>query len=469
MNVLFIVGNADNIEQGARDEIDDITRAGFGIFNFYKAKASECDSYSSLLDLAKAKEWDIIHYVGHATEDGLLLSSRKVVNTEKGAIPVAGDVLDRERFSIVCKSAKAKFVFLNSCTTSILAQHIVDNGVQVAISYATPVFNSVARDVAKTFYDSFASKNFEYEAIRKAFDSAKLIANGRLIWHTDGAFLEPLLMRLSQRMDKMDEERTTVFNRFENILKDIDSKFDQAINQTSTLISSLTKSWKFTRNILLAILAIICIVFALFVVNKLVFGQTVPPITPSPTKVVAGATATFTAIPDTSTPSPTKDIGKPTVRPKSTDTPTRTPTDTRVPTETNTDTPMRTPTDTRVPTETNTDTPTRTPTDTRVPTETNTETPTRTPTDTKTDTPTRTPTDTRTPKATDTRTPTDTQTPTDTVTPVATKIPSATDTPQPTETATIEATVSLPTVTVTPIPIPTITLNPCQNQQSRSD
>lgn len=431
MNVLFIIGNIDNIEQIARDEIDDITRAGFGIFNFYKAKASECDSYSSLLDVAKSKPWDIIHYVGHANEDGLLLASREVINTEKGALPIAGDVLDRERFSIVCKSAKAKFVFLNSCATSILAQHIVDNGVQVAISYATPIFNSVARDVAKTFYDSFASKNFEYEAIRKAFDSAKLIANGRLIWHTDGAFLEPLLMRLSQRMDKMDEERTTVFNRFENILKDIDSKFDQAINQASTLISSLTKSWKFTRNILLTILAIICILFAVFMVNKLVFGQTVPPVTPSPTKVIAGTTATFTAVPETSTPLPTKDIGRPTVRPKNTDTPTRTPTDTMVPTETNTDTPTRTPTDTRIPTETNTETPTRTPTDTR------------------------------TPKATDTRTPTDTQAPTDTVTPVATKVPSMTDTPQPTETATVEATVSLPTVTDTPIPLPTTTLNPC--------
>ncbi len=419
MNVLFIIGNIDNIEQIAHDEIDDITRAGFGIFNFYKAKASECDSYSSLLDVAKSKPWDIIHYVGHATEDGLLLASKEVVNTEKGAFPVAGDVLDRERFSIVCKSAKAKFVFLNSCATSILAQHIVDNGVQVAISYATPIFNSVARDVAKTFYDSFASKNFEYEAIRKAFDSAKLIANGRLIWHTDGAFLEPLLMRLSQRMDKMDEERTTVFNRFENILKDIDSKFDQAINQTSTLISSLTKSWKFTRNILLTILAIICILFAVFMVNKLVFGQTVPPITPSPTKIVAGATATFTAIHDTSTPLPTKDIGKPTVRPTDTETPTRTPTDTRVSTDT------------------------------------------RTPTETNTDTPTRTPTDTRTPKATDTRTPTDTQTPTDTVTPIATEVPSTTDTPQPTETATVEATAVPPTVTDTPIPLPTVTLNPC--------
>lgn len=421
MNVLFIVGNIDNTEQIAREEIDDITRAGFGIFNFYKAKASECDSYSSLLDVAKSKQWDIIHYVGHANEDGLLLTGREMINTEKGPIPVSDGLLDRERFSIVCKSAKAKFVFLNSCATSILAQHIVDNGVQVAISYATPIFNSVARDVAKTFYDSFASKNFEYEAIRKAFDSAKLIANGRLIWHTDGAFLEPLLMRLSQRMDKMDDERTTVFNRFENILKDIDSKFDSAINQTSTLISSLTKSWKFTRNILLAILAIICILFAVFMVNKLVFGQTVPPITPSPTKVIAGATATFTAIPDTSTPTPTKDIGKPTVKPTDTETPTRTPTETRVPTDT------------------------------------------RTPTETNTDTPTRTPTDTRTPKATNTRTPTDTRTPTstDTVTPIATEVPSATDTPQPTKTATVEATAVLPTVTDTPIPLPTVTLNPC--------
>ena len=136
-----------------------------------------------IMQVIRNREFDIIHFAGHADKDGLQIS-----NNEKIEAPTLVQI---------ARSVKASLVFLNGCETTEIGQVLVDEHVPAAICTLRRVEGMVARETAQVFYKALAQTG----DIRAAYNMSKPPIKGGYTLLTNGlndASMSDILEKLAE-------------------------------------------------------------------------------------------------------------------------------------------------------------------------------------------------------------------------------------------------------------------------------
>ena len=93
-----------------------------------------------IYDAAAGGSFEVVHFVSHGSTAGVLLSD--------------GDVLSMEQISAVCRIAKARLLFLNSCNMGKIAAYATRHGVDFAIFAVEDIADEEAWTIPIAFYRS---------------------------------------------------------------------------------------------------------------------------------------------------------------------------------------------------------------------------------------------------------------------------------------------------------------------------
>lgn len=172
--ILVIPGNAD----GAGVKLSLNTEIAL-LANLSNAKGKHLeveivlDTETSELDLVRklvnqTEPYDCLHFLGHSSQGSFVLAN--------------GQLLTPAKMHSLFIDGQCKVAFLNACSTATLGQYLVNNGVQLAVCYATDVLDSQAILVAVRFYSALSRMDLPYSGgLRRAFDVSKP-DDGTLLW-----------------------------------------------------------------------------------------------------------------------------------------------------------------------------------------------------------------------------------------------------------------------------------------------
>lgn len=93
-----------------------------------------------IYDAAVIETFDVVHFASHGSVAGILLSD--------------GDVLSAEQVSAICRLAKARLLFLNSCNMGKVAAYATRHGVDFAIFAIEDIVDEGAWTIPIAFYRS---------------------------------------------------------------------------------------------------------------------------------------------------------------------------------------------------------------------------------------------------------------------------------------------------------------------------
>lgn len=133
-----------------------------------------------LFQVIRNREFDIIHYAGHATREGILLSD---------------GIFDAASIVQVARACGATLVFLNGCETAEIGQFLVDEHVGVALCTLRGINDALARETAQLFYQALARTG----DVRAAYNMSKPPVKGGYTMLTNGhddRSLAPILEKL---------------------------------------------------------------------------------------------------------------------------------------------------------------------------------------------------------------------------------------------------------------------------------
>lgn len=135
-----------------------------------------------VFQVIRNRQFDIIHYAGHASREGITLSD---------------GVLDGPSLVQIAKGCGTDMLFLNGCDTVELGQMLVDEHVPIVICTLRSVNDVMARETAQLFYKAFAQTG----DARASYNMSKPPVKGGYTLLTNGGAndqsLAPILERLA--------------------------------------------------------------------------------------------------------------------------------------------------------------------------------------------------------------------------------------------------------------------------------
>ena len=139
----------------------------------------DCDIVSGdvplcrLMNRIDRQRYDIIHFVTHGSDAGVLLSD---------GIMAPSDMLQ------LAHHTRVKLVFLNACSSTMPGQFLVDNGVPAAIVQNRAVNDKDAMHTATYFYAELTVNSSD---LRGAYDAVNR-HDGTLSWLSNGNYRDML-------------------------------------------------------------------------------------------------------------------------------------------------------------------------------------------------------------------------------------------------------------------------------------
>lgn len=177
MRVLLVLPDVDGLN--LEHEAEWISRS------FHTEILKGSVSIASLFEYIIGRQFDIVHFGGHGTDDGIALSGSALT------------MFDIER---IARAVGAQLVYLNSCSSARLAQFAIDQGVPAVIATTADVPDSQAWSIATSFYQALLVHGDLYTA----FEVAKP-RDGTLSFYSDGQVISKHIRPL---FDKMEEFET---------------------------------------------------------------------------------------------------------------------------------------------------------------------------------------------------------------------------------------------------------------------
>lgn len=216
--------------------------------------------------------YDGLHFLGHADSDAFTLAN--------------GDRLTGTRLLQLCTDARAKFVFLNACTTAKLAQYLVNRKLAAAVAYATEVLDRDAILAAVRFYNALARAHDPFrDGLRTAYQAAAP-DDGTLLWLTNGQYIQEIIAPIIARLDALTTSTTTSFTSYGTKLDSLRQEIKQHLQHFIHHQQRLTTAIKVTALIL--VLSALAISRAAGVFSRSPL-QTIPPPSPTPAATTAPA------------------------------------------------------------------------------------------------------------------------------------------------------------------------------------
>lgn len=138
-----------------------------------------------LMARAARQNYDIIHFLAHGSADGVTLSD---------------GVMAPEDIARLAKHTRARMIFLNSCSSTIPGQYLVDVGIPAVIVQNRDVADSEAIQIASYFYNELSINNGD---MKSAYGVASP-HDGTLSWLSNGNYRDPLLQEILQLSESGD-------------------------------------------------------------------------------------------------------------------------------------------------------------------------------------------------------------------------------------------------------------------------
>lgn len=132
-------------------------------------------------------QFAIMHFACHARPDGVILSK--------------GTLFDIDSILQVARMAGARLVFLNGCSTAVIGQVLVDEGVPVAIVAMREIRDDLMKQTAQAFYKHLAATGNPHEA----YSESKPASRGMYLWLADGGYQDLMIEPVLKRLDAFEE------------------------------------------------------------------------------------------------------------------------------------------------------------------------------------------------------------------------------------------------------------------------
>ena len=126
-----------------------------------------------LMTRAERQNYDIIHFLAHGSEMGVMLTD---------------GVMSPRDMAQLARHTRAKLIFLNACSSTVPGQFLVDAGIPAAIVQNRDVNDKEAVRIAAYFYNELTVNNSD---LRKAYDVANP-HDGTLSWLSNGNYRDML-------------------------------------------------------------------------------------------------------------------------------------------------------------------------------------------------------------------------------------------------------------------------------------
>lgn len=131
-------------------------------------------SQSRLVNRAERQIYDIIHFVAHGDESGVMLTD---------------GIMSPKDIAQLARHTRTKLVFLNACKSTIPGQYLVDNGIPATIVQNREADDRESVRIASYFYNELTVNNND---LRKAYNVANP-HDGTLSWLSNGKYQDSLM------------------------------------------------------------------------------------------------------------------------------------------------------------------------------------------------------------------------------------------------------------------------------------
>ena len=197
-----------------------------------------------IFQVIRSRNFDIIHYAGHASRDG---------------IQITDGILDGPSLVQISKTVNAQLVFLNGCETVELGQMLVDEHIPVVICTLRSVSDAIARETSQLFYKAFAQTGDP----RAAYNMSKPPIKGGYSILTNGindTSLAPVLEKMvvfTEFMARNDAEH-------QDIVKSINDNRKESETQFNGMTKAFQKSRIWNATIMLIGMVGISVIMGIF-------------------------------------------------------------------------------------------------------------------------------------------------------------------------------------------------------------
>lgn len=211
--VLFISpGNTGLPELDVAPEADALAELGYTV----RALQGEVTS-NRIFAAARNAEYAIIHFASHTTE-GKHEKSDEADSDKAGVIITNGAVFNIDSILQVAKMVNAKMVFLNGCSTAIIGQTLIDEGVPTVIVTMIELKDELAKQTSQAFYKALA----ELGDLHEAYRASKPATRGVYQWLSNGGYTALMLKSVIDQVeaiagaiDRSNAERSAIVSKNE--------------------------------------------------------------------------------------------------------------------------------------------------------------------------------------------------------------------------------------------------------------
>lgn len=161
---------------------------------------------------ARNAEYAVIHFASHTTEN----STAEGESDKVGVLLSHGAVFNIDSILQVAKMVNAKLVFLNGCSTAIIGQTLIDEGIPAVIVTMIDLKDELAKQTSQAFYKSLAESGDPHEAYR----ASKPATRGVYQWLSNGGYTALMLKTvidqvesIAAAIDQSNEERTAIVSK----------------------------------------------------------------------------------------------------------------------------------------------------------------------------------------------------------------------------------------------------------------
>lgn len=130
-------------------------------------------SHLRLLNRTERQHYDIIHFLAHGSEKGVMLTD---------------GIMTPKDLAQLARHTRAKLIFLNACSSTVPGQFLVDAGIPAAIVQNRDADDKESVRIAAYFYAELTVNNSD---LRKAYDVANP-HDGTLSWLSNGNYRDML-------------------------------------------------------------------------------------------------------------------------------------------------------------------------------------------------------------------------------------------------------------------------------------
>lgn len=190
--VLFISPSGTGLpELDVAPEADALAELGYTV----RALQGEVTS-NRIFAAARNAEYAIIHFASHTTE-GRHDPTADNDSDKAGVVLTHGAVFNIDSILQVAKMVNAKLVFLNGCSTAIIGQTLIDEGVPTVIVTMIELKDELAKQTSQAFYKALA----ELGDLHEAYRASKPATRGVYQWLSNGGYTALMLKSVIEQVE----------------------------------------------------------------------------------------------------------------------------------------------------------------------------------------------------------------------------------------------------------------------------